>query len=326
MIKRSRALGALVVSTSLLVAGCSAAASGSVTTATEPSQATSLSSPPASSTVPATPTTEQTTAAPLPDAERWLPAGHLAASAGWAGNAQRSCLQNGTYHAFYQHNPNGDSPSGAIDWAHATSTDLVTWTEQPVAIAGTADEQVLTGSIVADTDNTSGLGTADAPPLVAIYTSVGAGGQGQSLAYSTDSGQTWQKYDGNPVLEPDDPAEKLRDPKVFWYEPGGYWVMVGAVTDAFKVQLFKSENLTDWTSLSEVSGVGAQAGLWESPDLFPLAVDGDPANTKWVMLVSTNSGAAAGGSGVQYFVGFLRRHHLHPGAARTGRGRCDSAG
>jgi levanbiose-producing levanase len=303
MIKRSRAFGALVVSTSLLVAGCSAAASGSVTTATEPSQSTSLSSPPASSTVQATPTTEQTTAAPLPDAERWLPTGHLAASTGWTGVPSGLVVQNGTYHAFYQHNPNGDSPSGAVDWAHATSTDLVNWTEQPVAIAGTADEQVLTGSIVADTDNTSGLGTAEAPPLVAIYTSVGTGGQGQSLAYSTDSGQTWQKYGGNPVLEPDDPAEKLRDPKVFWYEPGGYWVMVGAVTDAFKVQLFKSENLTDWTSLSEVSGVGAQAGLWESPDLFPLAVDGDPANTKWVLLVSTNSGAAAGGSGVQYFVG-----------------------
>ena len=79
--------------------------------------------------------------------------------------------------------------------------------------------------------------------------------------------------------------------------------MVGAVTAAFKVQLFKSENLTDWTYLSEVSGVGAQAGLWESPDLFPLALDGDAANVKWVLPVSTNSGSAAGGSGVQYFVG-----------------------
>ena len=123
------------------------------------------------------------------------------------------------------------------------------WTEQPVAIAGTADEQVLTGSIVADTDNTSGLGTAEAPPLVAIYTTMGSGeGRRQSLAYSTDHGQTWQKYSGNPVLEPDDPGENAPRPKVFWYEPGGYWVMVGAVTDAFKVQLFKSENLTDWTS------------------------------------------------------------------------------
>ena len=110
MIKRSRAFGALVVSTSLLVAGCSAAASGSVTTATEPSQSTSLSSPPASSTVPATPTTEQTTAAPLPDAERWFPTGHLAASTGWTGVPSGLVYENGTYHAFYQHNPTGDEP------------------------------------------------------------------------------------------------------------------------------------------------------------------------------------------------------------------------
>lgn len=298
MIKRSRALGALVVSTALLVTGCSSAASGSSSTTTTPTSAAPSSAAPTFAT-----TTEATTAAPVPDAERWFPKDHLAAAAGWTGVPSGLVYDNGTYHAFYQHNPTGDGPSGAIDWAHATSTDLVTWTEQPVAIAGTADDQVLTGSIVVDTANTSGLGTADQPPLVAIYTSVGTGQQGQSLAYSLDKGQTWEKYEDNPVLLPDDPSEKLRDPKVFWYEPGGYWVMVGAVTDAFKVQLFKSKNLTDWTSLSEVSSVGAQAGLWESPDLFPLALDGDPANIKWVLLVSTNSGAAAGGSGVQYFVG-----------------------
>ena len=300
MINRSRAFGALVFSSALLVTGCSAAASGSTTPTTTTAPATSPTTTTAATTYA---TTEDTTAAPLPDAERWFPTNHLAAATGWSGVPSGLVFDNGTYHAFYQHNPTGDGPTGAVDWAHATSTDLVTWTEQPVAIAGTADENVLTGSIVVDSDNTSGLGTADQPPLVTIYTSVGAGTQGQSLAYSLDKGQTWQKYEDNPVLLPDDPAEKLRDPKVFWYEPGGYWVMVGAVADAFNVQLFKSENLTDWTSLSEVSSVGAQAGLWESPDLFPLALDGDPANTKWVMLVSTNSGAAAGGSGVQYFVG-----------------------
>jgi len=204
----------------------------------------------------------------------------------------------------YRINSSGDDAAGAFDWAHATSTDLVNWTEQPVAIAGTADSSVLTGSIVVDQDNTSGLGTAEAPPMVAIYTTTGSDEkQAQSLAYSTDHGQTWQEYSDNPVLQAESSDEPLRDPKVFWYEPGGYWVMVGAVTAAFKVQLFKSENLTDWAYMSEVSGVGAQAGLWESPDLFPLALDGDAANVKWVMPVSTNSGSAAGGSGVQYFVG-----------------------
>ena len=47
----------------------------------------------------------------------------------------------------------------------------------------------------------------------------------------------------------------------------------------------------------------AVGGAWECPDLFPLAVDGNPRNIKWVMVVNLNPGGIAGGSGGQYFVG-----------------------
>ncbi|MDQ0820430.1 hypothetical protein QFZ79_002722 [Arthrobacter sp. V4I6] len=70
-----------------------------------------------------------------------------------------------------------------------------------------------------------------------------------------------------------------------------------------KVLLYKSGNLKDWSLLSEFGPANATGGLWECPDLFPLAVDGDPANTKWVMVVSINPGGVAGGSAGQYFVG-----------------------
>ncbi len=317
MITTLRARAALLVCTAVLLAACGSTTTGSA-----------ASSAPPSSTAPSatfTPTPEPTTPAPLPDAQRWLPAKHLAPASGWTSNPGGLVYENGTYHAFYRHNPAGEDVAGAVDWAHATSTDLVNWTEQPVAIPGTDDEQVLTGSVVADTDNTSGLGSDSEPPLVAIYTNVID--DSQSLAYSTDHGQTWQQDSGNPVLESGISGESLRDPKVFWYEPGGYWVMVAAVTDEFAVQLYRSKNLTNWTYLSEVTGVGSQAGPWESPDLFPLALDGDPANVKWVMPVSiradqaTDTPAAAtesattdsagtdppapktAGPSVQYFVG-----------------------
>ena len=308
---RSRAQTALVISTALLLAGCGAATTGAGAT-----QSAARSGSPAA-TYSATP--EATTPAPLPDAQRWLPAKHLAPAAGWTSNPSGLVYENGTYHAFYRHNPAGEDVAGAIDWAHATSTDLVNWTEQPVAIPGTEDEQVLTGSVVADTGNTSGLGSDTEPPLAAIYTN--AVDDSQSLAYSTDHGQTWQQYSGNPVLESGISGENLRDPKVFWYGPGGYWVMVAAVADEFAVQLYRSKNLTDWTYLSEVTGIGSQAGPWESPDLFPLALDGDPANVKWVMPVSIRADQAAetpdptttdpaetpgpttAGPSVQYFVG-----------------------
>ena len=37
--------------------------------------------------------------------------------------------------------------------------------------------------------------------------------------------------------------------------------------------------------------------------MFPLAVDGDKNNIKWVMVVNVNPGGVAGGSAGQYFVG-----------------------
>ena len=80
---------------------------------------------------------------------------------------------------------------------------------------------MLAGSVVADTDNTSGLGTDAEPPLVAIYTN--GTDDSQSLAYSTDHGQTWQQYSGNPVLDSGIAGEKLRDPEGLLVRAG--WVL-----------------------------------------------------------------------------------------------------
>ena len=49
-----------------------------------------------------------------------------------------------------------------------------------------------------------------------------------------------------------------------------------------KADIYGSPNLKDWTHLSEFGPAGAVGGVWECPDLFPLAVDGDPNNVKWV--------------------------------------------
>ncbi len=64
--------------------------------------------------------------------------------------------------------------------------------------------------------------------------------------------------------------------------------------------------LTDWTAISGdwiPSTHGSNGGIWECPTLVELPIDGDPNKTKWVLQVSINDGAPAGGSGIQYFVG-----------------------
>ncbi|MBN3790678.1 glycoside hydrolase family 32 protein [Burkholderia sp. Ac-20353] len=242
---------------------------------------------------------------------QWRPALHYTPQRNWMNDPNGLVYVNGRYHLFYQYNPVGHD-WGNMSWGHATSTDLVHWREQPVALRANATEQIFSGSIVADTRNTSGLGAPGDAPLVALYTSVydagsghAPGTQAQSLAYSVDHGATWRPYAHNPVLTLEPESKQFRDPKVSWYAPGGYWLMTTVVADAHVVKLYRSDDLIHWAFLSDFTlpGVPHDGTLWEMPDLVPLPLDDDPKRIRWVMIVNVNPWSIAGGSGSMYFVG-----------------------
>ena len=86
---------------------------------------------------------------------------------------------------------------GTYALGHAVSTDLVKWKHLPVALSPDENGEIFSGSAVIDWNNTAGFGKE---AMVAIFTHSGSKGQVQSLAYSTDSGRTWTKYEGNPVM------------------------------------------------------------------------------------------------------------------------------
>ncbi|MDX5319356.1 MAG: glycoside hydrolase family 32 protein, partial [Actinomycetes bacterium] len=125
--------------------------------------------------------------------------------------------------------------------------------------------------------------------------------EAQALAFSLDGGSTWTRHAGNPVLELG--VQDFRDPKVFWWgDAGGHWVMATVDPPGRRVLLFTSPDLRTWTAASSFGPAGAVDGIWECPDLFPLTVAGT-GETRWVLVLSLNPGAIAGGSGGQYFVG-----------------------
>ncbi|MDQ0867745.1 fructan beta-fructosidase [Arthrobacter sp. V1I9] len=241
-------------------------------------------------------------------AETFRPALHFATRNTWLNDPNGLIYHGGVYHLYYQNNPFG-SVHGNLSWGHATSTDLLNWTDHPVAIACDENEDIFSGSIVFDRHNTSGFGSGSTAPLVAIYTSAykpdsaHPGIQAQSLAYSMDGGYTWTKHTGNPVLSRN--SREFRDPKVIRYDgaAGSYWVMVAVEAKDFQVVLYKSEDLKSWELLSTFGPANATGGIWECPDLFPLPVDGDPENVKWVLTVNLNPGGPNKGSAGQYFVG-----------------------
>lgn len=209
----------------------------------------------------------------------------------------------GEYHLFYQYNPFGEV-WGHMSWGHAVSRDLLHWQHLPVALREEDGVMIFSGSAAVDWNNTSGLCKGDGDDrscLVAIYTGHGHKKQTQNLAYSNDRGRTWTKYAGNPII--DLGLENFRDPKVFWHEPAKRWVLVTVLSDQHKVRFFGSRDLKTWETLSDFGPAGATGGVWECPDLFPLAVDGDSSNVRWVLDVDINPGAPNGGSGGQYFIG-----------------------
>ena len=206
----------------------------------------------------------------------------------------------GEYHLFYQYHP-GSSVFGLMHWGHAVSRDLVNWQHLPIALYPDDVGAIFSGSAVIDWNDTAGFGKE---AMVAVFTHDKAGRQMQSLAYSTDRGQTWTKYGANPVIEPPKNIKNFRDPKVFWYDEGGgagHWVMAVAAGDI--ILFYTSPDLKNWTPSGGFGlGFGSTAGVWETPDLFKLPVDGGP-ESRWVLTVGLGGGAPAGGTGVQYFIG-----------------------
>jgi fructan beta-fructosidase len=232
--------------------------------------------------------------------EPYRPQFHFSPSVNWTNDPNGLVYYEGEYHLFYQYNPFGNT-WGHMSWGHAVSPDLVHWEELPVALMEEDSTMIFSGSVVVDWNNSSGFGSRNNPPLVAIYTANQPGRQSQYIAHSLDKGRTWTHFDQNPILDLN--MSDFRDPKVFWHETTSRWIMVVSLPLERKVQFYASRNLKQWEFLSDFGPAGSVEGIWECPDLFELPIDGNPDQTRWVLEVDIGDGSVAGGSGGQYFVG-----------------------
>ena len=174
-----------------------------------------------------------------------------------------------------------------MHWGHSTSTDLIHWEHQPMALEPDWLGSIFSGSCVTKGDE-----------VVAFYTSAGHH-QTQSMAVSRDGGRTFKKFSGNPVLTTSDVPD-FRDPRPFWNEDIHAWNLILAAGQ--EMRIYSSKNLEDWKYESSFGKeYGNHGGVWECPDLFKI-------NDKWVLLCNINPGGPFGGSATQYFVGQFDGH------------------
>ena len=228
---------------------------------------------------------------------------------------------NPTYH-FY---PSGD-PTGLFyyngnyynGWGRFSGTDFVHWKSSETSRVDAKVRELLadpnisqakrdslrrtmassrlggSGSIVVDEKNVAGFGEN---AWIAYYHNETQPFRTQviGLSYSIDQGNKWTRYEKSPILDIN--SREIRDPKVFWHEKSQKWIMAIGWAEAAKVKFFSSSNLIDWEFMSDFGPWGATNGVWECVDFFPLPVDGNPNNVKWVISISVQPYTG------QYFVG-----------------------
>jgi len=214
---------------------------------------------------------------------------HFSPQNGWMNDVNGIWYYGGIYHLSFQHYPHG-LMNNTMHWGHATSPDLLSWTQQPIMLEPGVNVpgDCFSGSAIVDTGNTSGLQKGHNPVFVAIYT---ATSKGTCLAYSNDLGATWQPYSStNPNATNASEATRVniggpnadsRDPHVFWYEPTKRWVCLLYEKVDPKIEsgtsIYTSLNLKDWTKTQSINWG------YECPDMYVLELDDNPNNKKWIL-------------------------------------------
>ena len=206
-----------------------------------------------------------------PDPQR--PGYHFLPPANWLNDPNGLIQWNGQYHLFYQYNP--ASPFwGTIHWGHTTSTDLVHWTDLPIALAptpGGPDEDGCWSGCAVDNHGIPTL----------IYSGNRGDQQRPCVATSADDLLTWEKYAGNPVI-PAPPQDldvvAFRDHCV--WQDGDIWYQIigsGIKDVGGTVLLYTSQDLLHWEYIHPICvGDATQTeplwtgSMWECPDLFAL--------------------------------------------------------
>lgn len=228
---------------------------------------------------------------------------HLLPRANWMNDPNGPIYWKGTYHMFYQYNPDG-AFWGDMHWGHAVSTDMIQWQHKPIALAPTPAGPDKDGCFSGCAVDNQGVPTI-------LYTGVTP--EVQCLATSDDSLTEWKKYDGNPVIShaPNGPeVTGLRDPCV-WKEGNAWYLALGSGyrEQGGMVFLYRSLDLIHWDYMHELcralkeeitenSDPVVSGEMWECPDFFPV---GD----RYVLLISTKGS-------VFYIAGSYEHNRLRP--------------
>lgn len=214
--------------------------------------------------------------------ESLRPVAHFTSIRGWLNDPCGLVYMDGVWHLSYQHNRFGRD-WGNISWGHVVSRDLAHWEELDDVLLPDDMGAMFSGYSIVDKNNTLGVTRGSHDTIVAYYTAAGLYNYASSgepfttcLAYSTDGGFTYQKWENNPVIG--ELAVENRDPHVVWSPEDNCWVMV-LFYAGNTFGLLTSTDLVNWQERSRIDIPNS----WECPDLMRMQVK-ETGEWLWVLM------------------------------------------
>ncbi|XP_010685379.2 fructan 6-exohydrolase isoform X2 [Beta vulgaris subsp. vulgaris] len=215
------------------------------------------------------------------DDDPYRTAYHFQSPKNWMNDPNGPMIYKGIYHLFYQYYPYDPVWHTEIVWGHSTSTDLINWTQQPIALSPSEPYDIngcWSGSITILPQN---------KPVI-LYTGINNKNyQVQNLALPKNLSdpylKEWIKLPENPLMTGTPTnnnnnnninASSFRDPSTAWQLSDGKWrVIVGTQQEKRGLAvLFTSDDFVKWNNTGNPLHSTEGNGIWECPDFFPVYV------------------------------------------------------
>ena len=171
-------------------------------------------------------------------------------------------------HIFYQYNPNG-AFHGTIHWGHASSADLVHWTDHPIALPpgpeGADRDQCYSGAAFINKEGVPTFIYHGLPDGICLATS------------DDDMLINWEKHPANPIIPNPQAGDEFRigGAPCAWVEGDTYYALTGnsGAAPPDVAYLYTSQDFAHWEYLHPFYEGGVFTEWGEDcgcPDFFRL--------------------------------------------------------
>ena len=200
------------------------------------------------------------------------PSIHFAPEKNWMNDPNGTVFRDGTYHLFYQYNPEG-SEWGNIQWAYATSKNLLDWERRGLRL--TPDPSI------GERYCFSGCSVKMPEGFKCFYTSIGyeedaVQHHAKQLICDADGNFEHIRRNGHAITDSVHgfPVSEWRDPFVFFYGGKAYLVLAGIGNGKSSIFLYRAKDadLNDWEYIAPLYSIDAEQDMLECPNV---AVFGD---------------------------------------------------